>query len=447
MAWSAAQIAAWEAANSKKANPVTVAANQGQPASLRSSSASTSTATSSGSPTHVYVNPDTMVQFADGTWHKAGDLAAYFKYTTDGQGRVLLDQKTPIKLPGGAVAHAGVAAMQDPSRAAYANGQTSSGRTSGGSTGGGTGSGGGGAQQPATGALTEYEKWLQEQAELKKQGEMNSARASVDAMLNEFGLGELATQAWNQIKSGKSQEEVLQWLRGTQTYKTRFAGNELMRERLKAGKPGRVMSEKEYIAYEAEAARVMQTSGLPREFWDQQADFVKLIGNGVSVNELSSRINTGWAKVTQAPKEILRAFEQMFGAKGASNLAAYFLDPNRSEDVWAKNVAKATAKGYADILGLKDFKVGHTDRIADYTRDTDRIAGGMKEIAGMEDLFRETISENDDFTSGNEGVDAVFGGDSKDLRQRLKSRKAAFSGSGGGALLSGEGTTGFGRAD
>ena len=390
-----------------------------------------------------YLDPGTMIQWIDGTWHQAGNLGRLFGWQTDASGDVKVDGNFTLKLADGKTTRVSNLVQAEPFRSSPQGGTTVQ----------VPGTAPGGAKGPVVDDETEpeptptpYEKWLQEQEALRKDGEMRGAKANLEKFLDEVGLGSLAKDAWKQIKGGKVESEVMQWIRDTKEYKDRFRGNEIARERLKKGLPANVLTEKQYIEYEAEAARRMQLSGLPRSFWDNQQDFHKLIGFGVSVNELQDRIDRGWMKVTQAPAEVLRAFEKMFGHKGAQNLAAYFLDPDRTEVMWSKDVAKATAKGYADIAGLSDFRYGDTDRVAAFTRDTDEIRRGISQLSQYKNLFRETISETEDFSSGDEGVDAVFGGDDEKLTKRKKDRVAAFSG-GGGAYLGGEGQTGFGRAD
>lgn len=257
------------------------------------------------------------------------------------------------------------------------------------------------------------------------------AHAQLQETLAEFGLSELSDWAWEQIKSGNDETQIMQDLRKQEPYKIRFAGNE---QRRANGIPP--MSEYAYIQYEAQAKALMRQNGLPPGFWDDPADFHALIAADVSPAELNTRIQDGYVRAMQAPAEVRAQFAQWYGPDGASALAAFMLDPAKATPVLERMLAAAEVGGVGDQFGF-DLGQARAEELASIGVEGQEARQGFGELRSIDSLFSESVSETQDLTVEGEGVDAVFdlGGDGGNVLQRRQRERAASLAGGGGAAV------------
>lgn len=242
------------------------------------------------------------------------------------------------------------------------------------------------------------------------------------------------------LEDDASEAEWTNRIRQTETWRTRFAGNE---ERLRRGL--NVLDPRTYIAWEQQARQLMREANMPAGFFDQTADFVEMIGKDVSINELNRRITNGYVKVSQAPAEIRQAFNDYFGANGDAALASLFLNFEKGADVLERHVAAAQFGGTARRFGFRDDQVIAT-RAAELGIGLDAAEQGMAQVIDINHLFTETVTEDADFQAEREGFGSVFGfapEDTEKIRRRREQRVASASGSMSGAMLSRDGVLGF----
>ncbi len=254
---------------------------------------------------------------------------------------------------------------------------------------------------------------------------MTDARDYIDGILSEYGIGGLSDWAWEQIVDGASIDRIIQSLRQQPLYQQRFGGMLLRQEQ---GLPA--ISESEYIAFERQAFQLMRSYGLPEGFYDQPEDFVAMIGNDLSLNELNQRISNGFARVTQnAPPEVLDAFARMYGTNGVAELAALYLDPDRQMPRLLEQAQSAEFAGYGDLYGF-DASRDEAERVGRLGLSTQEIRRGVDTLAEANPFFEETVSEDTDLRAESEGADYVFaGGPGSDaVRRRIDERRAAFGG-------------------
>jgi hypothetical protein len=124
-----------------------------------------------------------------------------------------------------------------------------------------------------------------------------------------------------------------------------------------------------------------------------------------------------------------------------------FIDPDKAEAALMKQTRAAEAKGWGGLFGV-DFSQGEAETLAGIELGTDQLREGLGQLSANESLFRESVSEEEDFRAGTEGIEAVFntGGDGANkLDERRRERIAALSG-GGGANITQEGIA-LGAAD
>lgn len=277
-------------------------------------------------------------------------------------------------------------------------------------------------------------------APMPDSAEVQSASSIIRDTLGRYGLGDLTDWALGQIKSGAPQTIVLEQLRQTDQYKTRFAG---MAKRQAAG--FNAISEEEYLAYETTIASYLQQAGLPRDFYDTPADFADLIGKFANPLQVADRVQKGYAQVAAAAPEVRSAFADYFGPMGDSALAAFFLDPEKAQPALEQMVATAGVGGAARRTAV-DVSVSDATRIAQLGLSQSAVQQGMGQVYKLNPVFSETASETTDLTQKT-GTDAVFGLDpnaEQQITDRLQGRQAAL-GAGGGAVQTTTGAIGLGE--
>lgn len=279
--------------------------------------------------------------------------------------------------------------------------------------------------------------------------ELASARATIERILADYGLGSLSGWAWQRLQDGAPVDLILLELEQRPEFDAAFPEIRLIRERNAAGGGPAMtpMRPADIINYRATARRILGNAGLPEGFYDQNSDFTDLIVRGVSTLELADRVEQGFQQVATARPEIREAFADYFGVVGDAALAAWFLDPSRATSVLVEQRQAAVAGGIGRSFGF-DIGAASALRLAGSDIEAQRAMQGFAELARVRPLFDELLGEAQDFTAEGEGVDALFdlGGPGAELlRQRLTNRSAAFRG-GGGAILTEEGV-GFGSVD
>lgn len=274
------------------------------------------------------------------------------------------------------------------------------------------------------------EALLRDTSEENATEEQLDAKAHLERTLEEYGLGELKEWAWEQIVEGKSPTRILQDLRQQEAYKTRFAGMEIRRA---AGLSA--ISEAEYLDYERTARQLMQRAGLPADFYNEPSDFAALIGNDIAPIELQARINEGWARVEQAPPEVQAIFNEFYGINGPTELAAFFLDPDRREPELIRKAEAARIAGFGNLYEL-DLDRSRAEELFDMGVDADQAQQAFAQVGRFAGLLTETVSETEDMTAEQEGLDAALGLDADSmnrLQRRSREREQSLAGGGGAA--------------
>src|SRR5439155_190652 len=82
-----------------------------------------------------------------------------------------------------------------------------------------------------------------------------SAKAAIQSALDAYGLGSLATFAWNEYLAGKPVEQIMLDIRATPDYQARFPAMATL------AKQGRAITESQYVDYERNAYSLAQAVG------------------------------------------------------------------------------------------------------------------------------------------------------------------------------------------
>lgn len=268
------------------------------------------------------------------------------------------------------------------------------------------------------------------------------ARAVINGVLDQYQLPGLKDWAFRQIQAGHSLTRIQQDLRDTPEYQARFAG---LIQRQKAGLPP--MTEAMWMKYEDDIRTELRSFGVPAGFYDSLDDFARMGAQDLSIDEIRTRIEQGYAKVNNAETAVKQAFSQMFGVNGQSALATFMLDPKRALPVLDQMVASAENQGIGTEFGfnLRGYGgaglagdlvgTGRAGELAQAGIRGAQARAGLAKLAELSPLFQESVSESTNLVAENQGLDAVFGlGDATVVERRLAERHASTAG-GGGSLI------------
>ena len=283
----------------------------------------------------------------------------------------------------------------------------------------------------------------------------SNARDYLQGLFKQFGFGDADTASLMGLVDGWIQtgladsgsEPVLMKFRDTDIYKRRFAG---MAELIKRGQ---AVSEAEYIQLESSYRNVMQNYGLPTTFYDNPADYARLIGAGLSVREVEERVVA--AKQSLNPL-VAQELEQYYGVSQGTQMA-YLLGLTDEKGVAlesARTQQQIRQEGRAAQIGAAAERAGfNMDRTF-----AERLGGTsvgqtidpfqMGTLANLEDTFdqarrvadRETTLAAIDTEAYDQrdALSAAFGDEQKKLasERRARRERARFSGSSGAAASS-----------
>lgn len=273
------------------------------------------------------------------------------------------------------------------------------------------------------------------------------AKAYLEQLLGQWGLGSLADWAYRMLTEDRSEDEIIQLLRQRNEYKDRFKA---IVQRVAAGLPA--LSEADVLNYENTARGLFRSSGLPPGFYDDPDDFVDLLVKDVSSAELQTRIEDGFVRVTSADPSIRAVFGEWFGASGDAALASIFLDPARALPALQRQVATAEIGGVSRNFGFgfsQGAAAGLAARLGGRT-DIGGISQGFERLASVRPVFQETVSRRergDDLLAEGAGADFAFGtGDGERVRARIRQRVSELSGGSGRVASSQRGLIGAGSA-
>ena len=248
-------------------------------------------------------------------------------------------------------------------------------------SGGGNDTGAGGGGSGATASLT------------------GSASNELKAILRRYGLDglfdPLAAALIGDPSLIKNTDALFGSIRETTQYQTRFKGNI---ERAKKNLP--LLSEAEYISQEQAYLTVNKNLGLPRGFYDTQADYANFIANDVSPVEYNNRIQQAYNVVKNSDPEVLNQLKMIAPGLKDSDLAAYVLDPSRSGQEIERKARAATIAAAGKIRGGMQLTAAQAESLALQGVSTETAQQGFSQIGQAEGLFRplqgeETITQED----------------------------------------------------
>lgn len=276
--------------------------------------------------------------------------------------------------------------------------------------------------------------------EAKDKSDRDSA-ARLNGVLGEYGLSELADTVWGWIVEGLSEAEIIQRMRGTDTYKKRFVG---MEERRKKGLAP--ISERDYINYERDARQLFRAAGLPTGFYDSNDDFTKFLANDLSISELSDRVTLAANAAFRMPKEDRDALTQW--GMGPGDLTAFWLDPDKAQPLLERKYAAAQLAGTSKRSGFGDLNEDTATGLATMGVTQQQAQQGFGTLVESRELFG-ALDSGEDTIDQNAQLDAAFRGSTnaqRRIEQRRRRRQGVFE-AGGGFASAQNGLTGLGDTD
>ncbi len=254
--------------------------------------------------------------------------------------------------------------------------------------------------------------------------EPKSAYQIQKEMLEAFGLpsnSDVVNVINNALLEGQSEAEIELRLQDTETWKTRFRGNELLRQN-----GGPVLSIPAYLEQERLYGQILHNAGLPSGFYDDPADFAEMIGGRVSVQELQDRVNLAGEIVHREDPAVLHQLALRGITPG--QLIAHALDPQRAKPLILRDQNSILIGAAAQRAGLT-VDTSTSDRLAERGIGEAQAQQGFGQI---NDFLESTDKLGDIYGvdySLDDAVDEVFEGTSSEKRKQLaRTEKAAFGG-------------------
>jgi hypothetical protein len=292
--------------------------------------------------------------------------------------------------------------------------------------------------------------FAQKQADLQTKQRKDDARSTMATVLNTYGLGDLADFVYTEIIAKETvninnPDAVIFAIREQPAYQKRFAGNAA---RLKKG-----LSELDpasYIGLENQFRQTLQSNGLPSNFYDQTDDFQALIEGDVSPSELNERVQQGYRAVADADPAVKAQMKNLYGI-GEGELAAYFLDPQRTAPLLTRQAQAASIAARGLEQGGIQLSGAFAEDLARRGITEQQARAGFAEVGGLGELKQTFAGET--ALSGEQLAGAAFGIDvaaQQELERKRRLRTGEFAGGGSFARTTGETSgsisTGVGKA-
>lgn len=167
----------------------------------------------------------------------------------------------------------------------------------------------------------------------QSQADTETASSILAATLKYYGMDDPAlladvktALADRRITGASTIDDIGIQLRESDAFKRRFAANEARRA---ANKPAYSVSQ--YLQLEAAYRQVLNSAGMPKDFYGDSAELQTFIANDISPDEVQYRVQQGYAAVQNADPIVVNELKTLYGLDDAT-LAAYFIDPNRTKE-------------------------------------------------------------------------------------------------------------------
>jgi hypothetical protein len=329
----------------------------------------------------------------------------------------------------------------------------------GGSTGGGTGGSGGddgggtvtSPVDPNAALLTYYrERDAMARADLRRNAIESVKAAFAAAGLDDAFVNAITADIQNIVNEGFTDAAVISArLRGTETYKKRFVGNEARK-----AKGLSVLSPAEYLGLEREYRQVMSSAGISPIYFDSTEDYTRLIENDISVNELGARVGLA-QQVVQATDPTVRETMREFYNLGDGDLVAYYLDPEKAKPLLQRQTNVATVGGAlrgagftTDVERAQRLAEGAAGTLSTVAVDQQQAQARAQAAAAQKALTQQVVGGEQTAVTEEALLESEFlqTAESRRAVARERETRLAEYGRGGSLAATQEGIVGLRRA-
>lgn len=250
----------------------------------------------------------------------------------------------------------------------------------------------------------------------------------VKAILDQYNIGDagLVSDVVTAVADGRLDENSSSFLddvgivlSNNNYIQTRFKGNA---ERAKNGLQPFTLTE--VLGMERGYQTALQSANMPPGFYDDPAtDFQNFIARGTSPEEIKRRINQGYDAVRNADPEVVKQFKELGIYEG--DLAAYFLDPARTEGRIAAQVEQAQLGAESRRAAGIQLTGQQAEQLQQAGISTAEARKGFGEISQQQELFGTTTGEaaaGEQAITQQEQISAQFGL-SPEAAQRVATRR------------------------
>lgn len=271
-----------------------------------------------------------------------------------------------------------------------------------------------------------------------------AASDDLKAILDYYGLGDLFDRLDKVIQAdpplAAQPTLLLNSVRDTPQFKQRFKGNEARRQR---GLPE--LSPADYVAIEDGYRQTLRANSMPQGFYDTEDDFAKFIGSDVRPDELNNRIRLGYNAVMEAEPGTKAELQRLYGLQD-SDLAAFFLDPNRFQqsDAIRKAESAKIASEARRQAGIT-LEQQQAEALAREGISRQEAAQGFAAISEQEQLFQAQM-QGEQAIGQAEQIAGTFGTNAaarQAIAERRRRRTAQFETGGGFAGATTKGVSGL----
>jgi len=196
------------------------------------------------------------------------------------------------------------------------------------------------------------------------------------------------------------------------------------------------IDEQTYLANEEAYRQTLAVNGMPRGFYDTQADFANFIANDINPEELDTRIRQGYRAVRETEPGTKEELRRLYGVDEA-DLAAYFLDPARAE---TELVRKAEAARRANAAREQQFQLTaqQAEELVNRGIGQETASERFQALAQQQGLFQPQM-RGEEVIGQEEQIAAAFGTSAAAAQRvatRRRRRQAEFEA--GGQLTAGQ---------
>jgi hypothetical protein len=253
-----------------------------------------------------------------------------------------------------------------------------------------------------------------------------SAKATIKAFLDQYGLGSLADWAWG-VFTGAGGDlstgiaTITAELPDQKAFQVRFPAYQQL------AKEGRGMSVQDMLNYETQARQILHQNGIPQGFYDSPDELAKFMLNDVSVSELQARVQDAQKAMISAPQDVRNQLHTLYGID-QGHLTAFFLDPTKAEPILAQKYTAAQIAAQASRAGVGQLNTTQAEHLAQLGVTDSQAQTGFGQLGQQQGLF-QAQTQGEQTIGLNEQLAGTFGGDAQAalaFQQRQAQRKAQF---------------------